>query len=263
MVLLRRPRLGAIRTLLAVTANPVDGQGVLHAEYHAVAAPPIFDPGDVVDDEDVLLYGQSSAGMTAIAPPTPDTSLMPIAWAKQFETEADRMTRDFATTVGAAVDFQGERLRRLLVNAAYWAVGLEEALPKQQPCASLIPANRHVWLITRTRGDCNAHQGGLKPSDFALDAKPDELLPREELPGPAPPQRKKQRHPAYDEEETVGRMPLRAQYCGYRQVRPPVKWLLAGRGSASGCSQGRRGGTRPRPGAYARTSSRSSAGVSR
>jgi len=33
--------------------------------------------------------------------------------------------------MGASQDFQSEGLRRLLVNACYWAVGLENQIPAQ------------------------------------------------------------------------------------------------------------------------------------
>ena len=35
------------------------------------------------------------------------------------------MARIFTTTMGAATDMEAEGTRRLLVNATYWAVGLE------------------------------------------------------------------------------------------------------------------------------------------
>jgi hypothetical protein len=33
--------------------------------------------------------------------------------------------------MGASQDFQSEGLRRLLVNASYWAVGIEDRIPKE------------------------------------------------------------------------------------------------------------------------------------
>jgi hypothetical protein len=33
--------------------------------------------------------------------------------------------------MGSATDFESEGLRRLLVNGAYWALGLEEKIPAQ------------------------------------------------------------------------------------------------------------------------------------
>jgi hypothetical protein len=56
--------------------------------------------------------------------------MMPIAWTKTYQGK-DRTGRVFTTTMGASQDFQSEGLRRLLVNAGYWAVGLENQIPAQ------------------------------------------------------------------------------------------------------------------------------------
>ena len=34
----------------------------------------------------------------------------------------------FATTMGASMDFHSEGLRRLVINAAFWLMGMEEAI---------------------------------------------------------------------------------------------------------------------------------------
>src|SRR5262249_20741391 len=57
--------------------------------------------------------------------------MMPIVWARAYQNEAGKTNRILATTMGAATDLQDEGLRRLLVNAAYWAVGLEKKTPQK------------------------------------------------------------------------------------------------------------------------------------
>ena len=52
--------------------------------------------------------------------------MMPIAWTKTYQGSGGQTGRVFTTTMGAATDLQSEGLRRLLVNAAYWCVGLED-----------------------------------------------------------------------------------------------------------------------------------------
>ena len=57
--------------------------------------------------------------------------MMPLVWLRNYTGEQGKTSKIFTTTMGAAVDLENEGLRRLLVNAAYWAVGLEAANPSQ------------------------------------------------------------------------------------------------------------------------------------
>ena len=57
--------------------------------------------------------------------------MMPIAWTKSYTPAAGKKARIFTTTMGSGQDFSSAGLRRLLVNACYWAVGLEAQIPAQ------------------------------------------------------------------------------------------------------------------------------------
>lgn len=116
---------------------------------------------DIVGEEEVLLYGQSLAGMERDSPPNWEKSVMPVAWTKQYETETGNSARVFATTMGASVDLQDEDLRRLLVNAAYWATEMEDRIPEEADV-------RYVDPYEPTFYGFDEHQEGLRPSDFAL-----------------------------------------------------------------------------------------------
>ena len=56
--------------------------------------------------------------------------MMPVAWTKLYAGElADNAAgRVFTTTMGASQDFAFEPTRRMIVNACYWAVGLEDKI---------------------------------------------------------------------------------------------------------------------------------------
>lgn len=86
---------------------------------------------DLTTDTQVLVFGQSSYGMTSTSPLSYDKSIMPVAWTKSYKTETGKTGKAFNTTMGASTDFESEDLRRLLVNACYWAVGLEQKIPKE------------------------------------------------------------------------------------------------------------------------------------
>ena len=117
---------------------------------------------DIEGDADVLLYGQSLSGMEPSAPPNTNKSILPVAWTKRYETETGNRARVFTTTMGASVDLESEDLRRLLVNAAYWAVGLEDSIPEEADV-------RYVDPYAPTAFGFDEHREGLRPSDFALE----------------------------------------------------------------------------------------------
>lgn len=82
-------------------------------------------------DSQPLVLGQVLEGMSPTDKPVvgkQNEPMMPVAWTKTYKTDGGQSARVFATTMGASQDLQSEGLRRLLVNAAYWAVGLEDRI---------------------------------------------------------------------------------------------------------------------------------------
>lgn len=81
-------------------------------------------PGDALP----LVLGSVLTGMQPTDPPVAgkqNEPMMPIAWTKTYTVSPGKTGRVFTTTMGAATDLESAGLRRLLVNACYWAVGLE------------------------------------------------------------------------------------------------------------------------------------------
>ncbi|MGC3972330.1 MAG: HEAT repeat domain-containing protein [Pirellulales bacterium] len=86
--------------------------------------------------------------------------MMPIAWTRELPvTGGDKKQRIFCTTMGAATDLESDGLRRLVVNAVYWGLGIE--IPKKVD-AGLVDA------FTPTKYGFKGFRVGLKPDDFAL-----------------------------------------------------------------------------------------------
>jgi type 1 glutamine amidotransferase len=111
------------------------------AEKHPIVrgCEDIFAPSDVYTvrlplpgDSKVLINGMVLQGMTPDDAPLAgekNSPPMPVAWIKTYSLGDGTPGRVFTTTMGAAVDFESEGLRRLVVNAAYWATGLEDQIP--------------------------------------------------------------------------------------------------------------------------------------
>ena len=81
------------------------------------------------DDSD-LHYGMRPDDGPAVGGPKNDP-MMPIAWAKTYEIPGGKRGRAFCSTIGASSDFTNEAVRRLLVNAAYWCMHMEDGIPKE------------------------------------------------------------------------------------------------------------------------------------
>ena len=112
-------------------------------------------------DSKPLIMGQVLAGMDPNDKPNPDKKLVPVAWTKTYKGEQGKTSRVFTTTMGHAFDFRNEGCRRLLVNACYWAMGMEDK----------IPAKSKVDIVGEynpSRIGMGGHKKGLKPSDHKL-----------------------------------------------------------------------------------------------
>lgn len=76
----------------------------------------------------VLIHGQSTAGMDDKAPAIWEKSVMPIAWTKPYQIEGGKPGMAFASTMGSSLGFQSEDLRRLVINASFYLLGMEQTI---------------------------------------------------------------------------------------------------------------------------------------
>ena len=118
-------------------------------------------PGDSLP----LVLGQVLEGMSptdkAVSGAQNDP-MMPVAWVKSYTGSSGKPARIFTTTMGASVDLQSEGTRRLLVNACYWAVGLENQIPEKSDV-------RIVGQYKPLPFGFGAHKKGVRPADLAGD----------------------------------------------------------------------------------------------
>jgi type 1 glutamine amidotransferase len=126
-------------------------------------------------DARILMRGQVLKGMKPTDPPASHTRkradggeqdinspMMPIAWTRELKTAEGKPHKIFTTTAGAATDLANEDLRRLIVNAVYWATGLD------------VPAKAKVDTVGAYEPlmyGFNAFRKGVKPEAHALEAE--------------------------------------------------------------------------------------------
>jgi hypothetical protein len=115
-------------------------------------------------DAQVLVWGQVLSGMNPEDPPVQgrkNQPLMALAWVRNYTGEAGRSSRILTTTMGAAVDFENEGLRRLVINACYWAVGLQDQIPPKANVDYIGPY-QPTWF------GFGKYNKGVKPADLEL-----------------------------------------------------------------------------------------------
>ncbi|HYH55510.1 MAG TPA: ThuA domain-containing protein, partial [Anseongella sp.] len=76
----------------------------------------------------VLARGQVLNGMTPGSPPDETKQELPVAWVRNYKLDSGTGGRVFTTTHGASQDLLNEGFRRMLVNACFWAMGMEKEI---------------------------------------------------------------------------------------------------------------------------------------
>jgi hypothetical protein len=113
-------------------------------------------------DAQVLVRGQVLAGMNPADPPVEgrkNNPMQPVVWTRDYRNEAGKVNKIVTTTMGSSTDLQNEGLRRLLVNAAFWTLGLP------------VPAKADVSYVGEyqpTMYGFNGFKKGVKPADHEL-----------------------------------------------------------------------------------------------
>ena len=95
------------------------------------AASDVYTVTSLGEDAEVLIHGASTSGMNEEAPINWEKSLMPVAWTKTYHLDGGKQGKVFASTMGASIDLLSEDLRRLIVNASYWGLDMENEIPEK------------------------------------------------------------------------------------------------------------------------------------
>ncbi len=88
-------------------------------------------------DADDPFYGMSPDDTRAVEG-AKNNPMMPIAWTKTYELPGGEPGKSCTTTLGASTDLVNEGVRRLLVNAVYWLLGMEEQIPAEGTNVDLV-----------------------------------------------------------------------------------------------------------------------------
>lgn len=147
-----------------VVAPGAAGHPVLRGVDDVWGPTDVYGLRNLGDDANVLLLGAVIAGMSPDDPPVSgpkNDPMVPIAWTRSYTGAGGKAARVFTTTMGSSTDFESEGLRRLLVNAVYWGLGMEDAIPERNDA-------RVVGEYEPTDYGFGSHAVGVMPSAHAL-----------------------------------------------------------------------------------------------
>jgi hypothetical protein len=111
-----------------------------------------------------LVMGQALKGVKPTDPPDEgkyNNPMMPVAWTNIYRAPNGNAARTFTTTMGASEDMLSEGMRRLLVNATYWTLGMESQIAEHSACDL-------VGTFVATPYRSNGHVKNVKPSDLKM-----------------------------------------------------------------------------------------------
>lgn len=124
--------------------GPTDVYGVrlpLPGDAQPIIMGQVIDREGEFDDQDAF-YGlrptdEKVANTNSAAKESynPNDPMMPIAWTKSYQLPGGQNGKAFTSTIGSSTDMTNEGVRRLLVNAAYYLLGLD------------VPASAKVDLV--------------------------------------------------------------------------------------------------------------------
>ncbi|MFZ9838762.1 MAG: ThuA domain-containing protein [Opitutaceae bacterium] len=147
-------------------------RGILVAEQRD--HPVLRGVGDIWGDSDVyrtyregaalpagctaLVWGQPLLGRNPDDAPNPALEPLPVAWVKSWQTSSGASARVFHSTMGSGNDLRNAGLRRLIINGAYWCLGMEAA----------ITAERSVEIV----GDYQPRPSGFNYAKLGVKPQP-------------------------------------------------------------------------------------------
>jgi type 1 glutamine amidotransferase len=140
-----------------------------HPILNGIGPGEIWGPSDVYGvrlplpgDSQPIVLGQVLEGMNKDDKPiegSKNEPMMPIAWTKTHTGASGKSGRVVATTMGASTDLLAEGTRRMIVNACYWALGMERQIPDK---ANVSIVGKYEPLPFKFGGA----KKGVKPADL-------------------------------------------------------------------------------------------------
>ncbi|MDN5199949.1 ThuA domain-containing protein [Fulvivirgaceae bacterium BMA10] len=108
----------------------------------------------------ILARGKILNGMTPDAKPDKTKQELPVAWVRNYTLESGASGRVFTTTHGASEDLLSKGFRRMVLNACFWAMEMEEDIKTDNNI-------EFVGEYKPTTFNFDGYKAKVKPSDLA------------------------------------------------------------------------------------------------
>ncbi len=112
-------------------------------------------------DSQVLAMTQPLATMKRDAAPAEDKLPCPNSWIRNYTGKDGKSGRVFTTTSGASEDIEDDDFRRMLINACFWAAGMESEIKRDNNVDLVGPYNPSTFRMNSN------YFVGVKPLDLA------------------------------------------------------------------------------------------------
>ncbi|MDB4331543.1 ThuA domain-containing protein [bacterium] len=116
------------------------------------------DQNPLPQDCEALILGQPLQSLDQDAEPNRDKEPLPIGWTKTWTGNGNLESKLFHFTMGSAKDFANEGVRRIVVNAIYWGLNLDD---KIDPSRSVNPVTAYQPMTS----GFNYEKLGVIPKD--------------------------------------------------------------------------------------------------
>lgn len=148
-----------ISPVTSQTTHPIlRGVGDIHVQAGGYTAEP-------AEDWNILTMAQPLNGMESSAPADDSKKPMASEWTRTYVADGSVKARVFTSLYGASEDILNPGYRRMLVNAVYWSVGLEDLIKPDSDISFVGPYKPNTF-----RG--GGHAKGIKPAVYADLAAP-------------------------------------------------------------------------------------------
>ncbi|PQO46131.1 ThuA domain-containing protein [Blastopirellula marina] len=114
------------------------------------------------EDAEVLVYGSVLSGMKPDDKPVEgrkNDPMMPIVWRMPYQLEGGKQGTSVCSTFGSSIDFENEDGRRLIVNAVFDLLGMDDDITPDLNVDPVGPYDPSFYGF-------NGFKKGMKPSDF-------------------------------------------------------------------------------------------------
>lgn len=108
----------------------------------------------------VLARGEVLNGMQPDSPADDTKEKLPVAWVRNYKLDSGASGRVFTTTHGASEDLLNEGFRRMMLNACFWAMGMEKKIDPKSDIDFVGPYKPSTFNF-------EGYKANVKPADLS------------------------------------------------------------------------------------------------